>query len=507
MTTITKATSFPNQYPRKLNLRETKLLETAEKYTPSSATDWTDQDAVTTAPDNQDEALDALATGVKNLEANDPDTIISAQGDMIQGDASANGVKLTVGTANEVLLSDGTSAVWGDVDTANLATGAITDEKITDGEIQQDKLDTRSLVDNFAYPIRVSAANGYSDPANADTSVNTLDSFTGRYTYTLIGAADSAAVAALAWTEATKLDLVPDATDDEGLEVNSGITAASPYAFTVGTDNFSIEAQFKVTTVAGSDEIIVGFRKAEAHQADYDAYDEAAFLNIDAGTIKVGNIINNGSTVETTTTDVITDGQFARLKVHVDDVQGLVSAVALGNAAKTAYNAHYADVAEHTGTAVGTAIAADDATNLATLITLITEMLTDYDTNHDADAEAGTPTYHVATEAGDQSLDSAAAPTDLATCIAKLNHYKAKYNGHDADSTAHTTGGTHLITETDASRIFYTLGANTATLTAPTATDEFYLDDGEVVVPFIRFKHNATTTATCYLQYLKIAKD
>lgn len=103
------------------------IIQTAEAYTPTTATDWTALDGCSTAPSTQDSALDYVATSLKNLEANDPDTIITAQGDLIVGDASNNGVPLAVGTANQVLVSDGTDPGWSSTITSvTLTTPVIT---------------------------------------------------------------------------------------------------------------------------------------------------------------------------------------------------------------------------------------------------------------------------------------------------------------------------------------------------------------------------------------------
>jgi hypothetical protein len=44
------------------------------------------------------------------------------------------------------------------------------------------------------------------------------------------------------------------------------------------------------------------------------------------------------------------------------------------------------------------------------------------------------------------------------------------------------------------------------TLSAPAATDEFYLDNGEVVVPFIRSLQAAGTQTNIFLRQLQIGK-
>lgn len=141
----------------------------------------------------------------------------------------------------------------------------------------------------------------------------------------------------------------------------------------------------------------------------------------------------------------------AKTTSQEENIAGLSSAITLANSLKTVLNAHGADAAEHSVAAdtFNFPVATADATDLTTLLALSGDLLTAYDT-HDADAEAVTPSYHGATEAGDHSLASAVAPTDLQEAVTRLNDLKAKYNAHDADSTAHTTGGTHQEATADA---------------------------------------------------------
>lgn len=66
---------------------------------------------------------------------------------------------------------------------------------------------------------------------------------------------------------ASGLVLDGDQVDNESAEfVPGGIDANSALAFTTGTDNFFIRATLEITDASGSDQLIVGFRKAEAFQ-------------------------------------------------------------------------------------------------------------------------------------------------------------------------------------------------------------------------------------------------
>jgi len=136
--------------------------------------------------------------------------------------------------------------------------------------------------------------------------------------------------------------------------------------------------------------------------------------------------------------------------------QNIISAMALANSLKTVTNAHAADAAEHSTAADATnyPVAIADATDLTTLLALTGALLTAYDA-HDADAELASGwAFHGAQEAADHSLTSAVTPTTVAEAVTRLNDLKAKYNAHDADSTAHTTGSTHQEATADATSTY-----------------------------------------------------
>jgi len=107
-------------------------------------------------------------------------------------------------------------------------------------------------------------------------------------------------------------------TNDDAIELTQGDTARSRSAFTVGTDGpFYFEAEILITDVSGTDDFLVGFRKAEAAQDDTDSYDEMAAFNIVSGDIKTETILNNATTVTTDTTDNWADVATKKLRVDV----------------------------------------------------------------------------------------------------------------------------------------------------------------------------------------------
>ena len=126
-----------------------------------------------------------------------------------------------------------------------------------------------------------------------------------------------------------------DQTDNDGVEITHGITSrARPY-FTVGTDSaFYFEVTFSIADVSGTDDCAVGFRKAEAYQANIDDYDEMAALNVISGDIKIETILNAGATTTTDTTDNWADAASKRLKVLVSDA-GVVTYTIDGSAPTT----------------------------------------------------------------------------------------------------------------------------------------------------------------------------
>lgn len=114
------------------------------------------------------------------------------------------------------------------------------------------------------------------------------------------------------------LDIGMDQTDNDGVELTRGITSASSLAFTVGTSPaFYLKVKASIADVSGTDAFMVGFRKAEAYQADPDSYDEMASLLVNAGNIFGAQILNNAATDEDDTTDNWADGETHTLEVYV----------------------------------------------------------------------------------------------------------------------------------------------------------------------------------------------
>jgi len=121
---------------------------------------------------------------------------------------------------------------------------------------------------------------------------------------------------------ATGINYAGDQTNNDGIElVYSCVTTKGREGvdrFTVGKQAFSVELEFSIAVVAGTDVGNFGFRKVEALQADWNDYDEAAGLFPISGDIKIQSIINNAATVTTDTTANWGNTEVHSLKVLVD---------------------------------------------------------------------------------------------------------------------------------------------------------------------------------------------
>ena len=133
------------------------------------------------------------------------------------------------------------------------------------------------------------------------------------FEYHIIGTASVLAPTRIA----TGLTIGLDVAENDGIEICPGILAGNGSAFVVGTDGpFHFRCTFDIADVSGSDNLMVGFRKAEAYQATaLDDYDEMAAFDVVSGDIKTATVINAATTVITDTTN-----DWADLATHVLEV-------------------------------------------------------------------------------------------------------------------------------------------------------------------------------------------
>ena len=126
------------------------------------------------------------------------------------------------------------------------------------------------------------------------------------------------------------LDVSQDLVDNDGFEYTLGLedpadtviadtAGSSRGTFKVGTDKpFFVSLKFTLADVSGTDDCLLGFRKAEAYNATVDDYDEMAAFNVISGDIKIETILNNAATTTTDTTDNWADAATKTLTVIVD---------------------------------------------------------------------------------------------------------------------------------------------------------------------------------------------
>lgn len=127
---------------------------------------------------------------------------------------------------------------------------------------------------------------------------------------------------------ANGLDIGGDQTDDEGFEIVSHMLGAQGVPFVVGLDGgFYIRAKILIADVSGTDEFLVGFRRAEAVQTVYTSIADYAALgwNTSANPALIKTLTgNDGTDVATSTTQTVADARAITFEVRVS-ATGVVS--------------------------------------------------------------------------------------------------------------------------------------------------------------------------------------
>lgn len=170
-----------------------------------------------------------------------------------------------------------------------------------DDRITQYKLARRHCFEEFNQPVVAMAVGGGAAVGTAN-AVNLLLTPENVFEYVSKGSTTTAKAPTVT---ATGLNIGMDQEDNDGVELTPGIVASERMrgCFKVGTDAaFFCRAQLKVEDVSGTDDLCVGFRKAEGYQANVDDYDEAAYLQVGggaAGRFNSETILNNAATVTT----------------------------------------------------------------------------------------------------------------------------------------------------------------------------------------------------------------
>lgn len=131
-------------------------------------------------------------------------------------------------------------------------------------------------------------------------------------------------------TGARGLDMTLDeAAADDGWELTNGILARQPMSFLVGRDACYLKVNFYIEDVSGTDDCAVGFRKAEAYQANIDDYADMAVLNAISGGIWIETMVGGAATTSTNTTNTWADLATKTLEVYVSSA-GVVTYMITG---------------------------------------------------------------------------------------------------------------------------------------------------------------------------------
>jgi len=343
-------------------------------------------------------------------------------------------------------------------------------------------------------------------PVTTDTAVNFMCPLGRHLEWIQIG---TQTIISPIWTAGTGLDISLDATSNEGLELGCGPTAASGTLFkTIGVDNFRFRAKIAtIDNVSGTDTFYVGLRKEQAYAPAVATYTDYAAIGCNTTAadmaLKIMTDLDDAGQTTTDTTDTLLDGEYLDVQITVGEEARLQTCIDLCAGYKTAYNAHCANVAEHTTSVDSSNLITHAApTTIATMIAFVTEAMADY-VLHDADVVIATPSYHAATSAGDD-LASVIPPLNLAECVTRLNDLKAKYNLHEGDATSHGGSSAHTLATINASSTWFQMGSN-AVLSDPPTSINFDFNAGDVIVPFIHYINGtANWVATMYLQEFEL---
>jgi hypothetical protein len=200
-----------------------------------------------------------------------------------------------------------------------------------------------------------SAGGGYADPTGTAGNVIGLDTGYNTFAWTVIGTAGDSKLLPVMTTDGY-YDFSLDNTLSDGFGLIIGgdhkVTTGGnlPTHYTMGTDSGAfVRLKFKTVNASGIN-LVVGFRKVEAHAADFNDYDELAGLQVlgddssAAAAINAVNILNNATTNTDSTGDTLADATSVELAVFIT---GRVVTVTIDGAApSTAVDAFTFDSGE-----------------------------------------------------------------------------------------------------------------------------------------------------------------
>ena len=179
-------------------------------------------------------------------------------------------------------------------------------------EIEQLLENTRTFVAFNSNPVTAKIGGGAATGTAGDENCLIVNGTS--FEYHILGTQTIVAPSMIA----TGLNISMDQTADDGVEIGQGITAGAKQAYTVGTDGACyLKVTLDIPDISGTDDCAVGWRKAEAYQANIDDYDELASLNVISGAIYIETILNGGTTTSTDTTNTWADAATKTLEVYV----------------------------------------------------------------------------------------------------------------------------------------------------------------------------------------------
>ena len=189
----------------------------------------------------------------------------------------------------------------------------------------------RNIEEDFTAPLVWSAVDqeGHIPLASAPVAGDEIAFKTDKHTFlSHVQSVNGTVAWALPYTSSNGLELNVDDNATDGIlgwEFTHSLLSGHKSAYTVGSfpepdKKVFFEVAFNETDISDITKLFVGWRKAEAFQADIDDYDELAAIGIDSSAnIDIITILNNAATSTTDTTDNKTEGTAITLKVVVDN--------------------------------------------------------------------------------------------------------------------------------------------------------------------------------------------
>jgi hypothetical protein len=178
---------------------------------------------------------------------------------------------------------------------------------------------TRYVFEDFSFPPTYHDDDGDGAPTGVAGDVNLLKTDRNAFTWTVLG---TQTILFPTYDNINGgLDIVQDLVDNDGAEYNLGVATnpASRGKFVVGTDECFVRVKMRVGDVSETDELLVGFRKAETHQAIYTAYADYLYLGLNnaTGDVKSESEVAGAGAANVDTTKDWADATTHTLEVRV----------------------------------------------------------------------------------------------------------------------------------------------------------------------------------------------